>query len=623
MRSVLSFVCVLIAILVSAAFAAATPSSAQAVRIDVETEVLIGADATGVTRHTSRILVRSEAGIRTASHQIVTHQKVVEALEIAEAFTQKPDGRKVLVAQSAISTREVASDPGGGAVRESAATTVAFPDVAVGDTLVLTTVRRQLRPVFPGHFAYNSVFPRNQPWGNVSQTFVAPNGIVLHVAMRGTSVSYASENSGESVRHRFTYAGAAAALAEEPGAVAAIDREPGFSISTFDSYEEFGALYWREAAPRVSASDRIRSLADELTYGLTSKRDEAEAIDRWMKRYVRHVGSEIMRTPWEPASADQILERRSGDCRDLAALASALLEARGIRAEHALINLGTSYELGRYPPGNLNHVILHLPDLGVYSDPSAAFTAFPVLPQELYDKPVLLVSKAGVRQARTPPLAASEHGLVTTSRIAIAADGSVSGSTTQAATGLFATALRTAALRIQASGPEKAAEALLKAQRTPGTGTFEVASPSELREPYTVKSTFTWTEKLAVPLRGNRRTPFGLPVHSRPGTFLLGPRIEARRDPFVCLAGRQVEEIEIEFAPELTLPRRLPVRSIETPLISFSSNNWLEGRTLKIKREFKSTVPGQACEPETAETLAKDMDRVLANVGGMLSFGNQ
>jgi hypothetical protein len=67
--------------------------------------------------------------------------------------------------------------------------------------------------------------------------------------------------------------------------------------------------------------------------------------------------------------------------------------------------------------------------------------------------------------------------------------------------------------------------------------------------------------------------------------------LPARRQPFVCLAGRQVEEIELAFAEGVPLPQKIDGRRIENRNFVYTSDYQLEGRALKVRREFVSRVP--------------------------------
>jgi tetratricopeptide (TPR) repeat protein len=119
--------------------------------------------------------------------------------------------------------------------------------------------------------------------------------------------------------------------------------------------------------------------------------------------------------------------------------------------------------------------------------------------------------------------------------------------------------------------------------------------------------------------------PFGLSTRVRPGGFLLGRRFAGRKLPFVCFAGRQVEEIDVTFADGVPFPVALPTkgRKIEERLFTYTSEYKLEGRTLKIHREFVSRVASQVCAPEVETAVASAMRTIGADFDTRIRFPAQ
>src|SRR5207248_5115493 len=97
----------------------------------------------------------------------------------------------------------------------------------------------------------------------------------------------------------------------------------------------------------------------------------------------------------------------------------------------------------------LNHVILYLPELDLYADPTVTQSAFGVLAPEAYDKPVVRVSAAGATLARTPAMTAQHHTYHVRTVINVAADGAVSGRSEESGTGVFGIVLRSVAGAVQ------------------------------------------------------------------------------------------------------------------------------------------------------------------------------
>src|SRR5262249_53504107 len=258
-----------------------------------------------------------------------------------------------------------------------------------------------------------------------------------------------------------------------------------------------------------------------------------------------------------------------GDCKDQVTLMTALLAAKGIASEQVLINGGDVHTLDLPPTlAALNHVMIYLPEFEVYDDPTASFSSFGVL-SDTYDKPAIHLSANGVRVARTPVMRAADHTLITQTKVTIAANGTMSGETKQSATGMFAALARVVASAIESNGPETIAERQLQGFGTPGKGRYEVESPHNLAEPYVVKGRSTWNERFAAPPAGRKAIPVGMPILGRPGDFLLGTRLQGRKLPFACLAGRQVEEIDVTLGEDKPLNLGVQGRKIANRLFTY------------------------------------------------------
>ncbi len=600
-------------------------TDARAINFETVSHVIVRPDRTHQNTHTVRLRINQESAIATAGQVTLNYTEGMETLTVTEAYTLKPDGRRIPLDPATILTRDAASGLGAVYLRDAKTKTLIFPQVEVADTLVYTSIKDVTQASFEGQFNYGWVFNRAQPWTGAMHTIELPASMTLNIALRGADphngLTHVREVTGDTTRHVISFKPQADSMREEAGAVSVSDREPGFTLTTLPDFKALADIYWRDAAPKAAVTAEIQALAAEITRGQSQLRGKVDAIDRWLKRNVRYVAVYLGRERWIPHPASVVLVNRYGDCKDMAVLMTALLQAAGVTSEHVLINLGTAYTLPELPSGPLNHVIVYVPDAGLYLDPTATLSTVGMLSGQTYDKPAVHVSDAGARLARTPAMVAAEHVTGAKTVAFVDTDGGVNGVTTQTATGIFASSARAAYLRFQGQGFQRAAEGQLQAIGTAGSGTFEATSPSELREPYVVKATFKYNAKMALPLSGNRRMPVGLPVHARPGTFLFGTRSPDRKHAFVCLGGTQMEELELTFADGLTLPRVPLARTIETNAFRYSATYGLDGRTFKMKRTFESRVNGQVCPAELEAEIGRPLQDVQESLGTVLVFG--
>ena len=602
---------------------APTAQSTQApYTLQFEARLIVRADRTAIDVFTQRLKILTPSVIATASQQQLTFVEGMETLETLEAFTEKNDGTKVPVGQTNVITRDAASGLQATYMRDQKQRTVIFQDVQVGDTLVMTHRREMRQSLFPGHLSFSYIFPPSPPFSSAQMIVEAPNDIDLQVKAIGTGLTDKVEDSDGIRRHTVSLQ-PQTSLPEEAGAVAPIERGPVLLISTFKSYEEIGLAYAAAALSKSVATPEIAALADEITKGIENRRQQAAAIDAWMKKNIRYVAVFLSLGRIVPNDAAIVLRNKFGDCKDKVTLMSALLAAKGIASEAVLINFGNAYTLPEPPTMvALNHVMLYLPEFDVYDDPTASFSAFSVLAAQTYDKPVVRVGTSGATLARTPAMKPEDHTIHASTIINVAADGTVTGQTEESSIGIFGHSLQFVSANVQNLGHEVAAQRQLQAYNTPGTGRFDLGNSAEKTDPVTMKSWFTLTERFKPPTTGARTAiSFGMPLMVRPGNSLLGARLNGRRSAFICYAGRQTEDIDATFDQSLPMPVALAPLSIDNPAFTYRATFKIEGRTLRTHREFVSRVAGQVCAPELEAKIAGDMNAVGINVNSSYSFG--
>ncbi len=578
-----------------------------------EIEVTIAPDGTAQEVRTRRIKVLTDAGRKAMAKQAVVYRSALQTVAVVEAYTEKRDGLRFYVDRGAILTRDVnANDVDSHDVKTR---TLIFPNVAVGDTIVFTVRKETKKPIFPGQYA--EIFPAENFVADTVRV-IAPKDLWLNVAASGEDYEHRVIYDENTVTHIVTHPAnpAGAPRPNENGAIAPSQSDyPHVLVSTFKDYWAIGRAEWALAKSRIEATPEITALANEITTGLTGHRAQAEAIDHWVKRNIRYVALEAGLDSMVPHRASAILRMRYGDCKDHAVLMASLLAVKGIASELVLIRVGNSYALPEPPyPGAFNHMMIYLPEFGMYDDPTALTAGFGMLMSPAYDQPTVRVSAKTIVVGRTPVMRANDHVAINHTSIMIAADGAVSGSTTETTTGVFAASARSRMTDIiDNKGLDDGAVTELRANGNPGAGLFEVDPEMNLAEPFVVKGNFDLgrvklTSGMTLPV------PVGLALMQRPGSILLGQRMASRHLPFVCLSGRQVEEIEITFAEGLPLPKPLPARKVANASFTFTATTKLENRTITVRREFIAHVPGQICAAEREGEIAHAMQDVIGTL---------
>jgi len=238
------------------------------------------------------------------------------------------------------------------------------------------------------------------------------------------------------------------------------------------------------AAGKAAVTPRIQALADEITAGISDRRDQAHRIYDWVSKHIRYVAVFLGNGGYEPHEAIKILENGYGDCKDHVVLLEALLKAKGIASLPVLIDSGNRYRAPETAtPAAFNHVISFLPEFDLYVDSTAGVAPFGILPVTEYGKRVALATEPGGSLTMLPLVVAEddEEKLQTTAQLM--ADGTVSGKSTTGASGPFGIKLRGLAASVEVGGPERWAQSYFKSLGWRGKASFQFDPPRDRLAP--------------------------------------------------------------------------------------------------------------------------------------------
>ncbi|MCS0580996.1 DUF3857 domain-containing protein [Massilia pinisoli] len=308
----------------------------------------------------------------------IRYDGVRDALVAVDAYTQKPDGRRIPA-------------PAGSPDHGAGAHIVAFADAAPGDRLVLHYVVRRHAPPFPGQFDDLAVISPHVH-RNTLLIYDMPAAMPLHADAVGfVQVPGASPPGRRRYQWRYVNGGDPRT---EPDAVSIVDDGPRLAVSTFADYAAFAAAARAATAGKSLPSPAIAALAHRLTAGLPDVRARVPALSEWVRRVEGNA---------TPRAADAMPDLRRGDREDHAALLQALLAAVDIVSTRALVNGGNAYTLPDAPVRDvLDHAILYVPALDLFIDPTTDGVRAGNLPPALLGKPALLLTSGTF--AMTPVL---------------------------------------------------------------------------------------------------------------------------------------------------------------------------------------------------------------------------
>jgi transglutaminase-like putative cysteine protease len=517
-----------------------------------------------------------------------------------EAWTITRDGTRHVVPADRILTQSNARSESESMFSDRQALIVIFPKVGVGSQLHVRTLRTRAQPVFPGHVSRLLWWSPHMPHEEVAVDVLLDAGVDLKMAtrdasgqLRGGRVASQPGDPAGSSRYRYTYAHPGAAP-KFPDQVDTMHYAPTLVLGTFGSWAEVARAYRARAKPKVTPD--IRATALEIVQGARSLAQRAERLHHWMARNIRYVSVTVGDGGLIPHDAQRVLDNGYGDCKDKAMLLEALLAAVGIEAGPVLVNTEANYELPPQPtPFAFNHVIVHVPALNLYLDPTHSYTRAGTLPPYLMGKPVLLVREG--RVARIPhmnPAIDHSRSQLTAGMIA---SGAILGHARAQMRGALEVNSRTLVARaLEDDGESTFVERLLARQFEPGSGSIH-ASPDELEHEWVIETTFELEPQLNLPGPGALRIPLAL----APGRILALTRRHGyanRQQPFVCESARHEEVVTLDFPEGTTIAALPPAVDFQKAGITYRSRYELKGRTLTATRTYVAKWPGPICEPK-------------------------
>jgi transglutaminase-like putative cysteine protease len=535
------------------------------------------------------------AGVDQVAERYVWFDKDAETITDLSAETIGPDDTVHPVGPEGIRDVQEPRPTGAPTFDDGVLRTVIFPGVQPGSRVHLSFGKRRTKPLAGGAFAY-SVEPTGEPVEFQRLIFDLPADLPLHADARGY-VALPPVTSNGRTRYTFDYRhGPYAPL--EPGAVAYANWGDRLMVTTLPDYAALAERY-RDAAADPSATDpSIAALARALTAGASDPREAAARIYDWMRFNIRYVALFIGDSATVPHRAVDILRNRYGDCKDHVALFTALLAAAGIRAEAALVNIGSVYTLPGVPgygDAAINHVIAWLPDLGLFADTSSGGVAFGYLPAGVMDRPALLVddgvlvrTPATQRRARSARLA-----------IGVGGDGDATYSYYVEDDGAGAELERNTFRRATREASQQLATQRLRQTGLSGTAHIATSAPEVTSGPFstTTEGTldhFVWPDgTTALPALSSLSGGIATQVDY----WLAQPR---RTQPWTCVGGEFDESAQIHLPANVRVtdvPHDASVQGAADGPLAYTARYVFDpaSHTVQIERRLAARFGHQMC----------------------------
>jgi transglutaminase-like putative cysteine protease len=571
----------------------------------------VNADGSYVeTQIWSRTILKENA-LETGKKGSVTFSTSVAKGEILEACTLKKSGQRINAPkdsyQVSINDGYKNASP---LYSDETTITVVFPDLAVGDSMVFSSRVTNSEGMFPNQFSILHFFSRFTAYDDVSIEITAPAAMNLkHQSYFLTVLKPVIKEGKQTLRWTYWNKTPEKWTSADNG-ISVVGDDPSLYVSTFKGYKEITEAYGVRATPKAAVTDRVKQLASDIAADRTTPEMQAHALYDWVAKNISYGGNCIGIGAVVPRDMNVVLDNKLGDCKDHATLLQALLAARNIESEQALINAGDLYQLSGIPVVSaINHVINFIPSLNLFLDSTSSNTPFGMLPVSLGEKPVLLVSHYREGQ-KTPSSAQYGHEQIMRTNIRINANGSAGGKTDLILKGLPAIEARAIMRLIPREQEEYVAKKLLEYQGTHGSATLQKDDPTALLDTYKLSISFNLEDFVTV------GTATGIPVKPVVMTFLpiagfLKNAYEpSPKKPQICCGGMSIEEYVLEFPETLKIVAVPKDFELSTPIVDYRATYRKSANTLTIRRELKDKTATNVC----SAVFAADYKKIMLSI---------
>lgn len=376
----------------------------------------------------------------------VVYHSYFHTLEDLEARTLVPDGKSGYKTVKATDQKTTHATSDAVFYDDSKQTTVTFPGLVPGARTRLQhdLVHNDLHLLTPAHFA------SYLPIVKARYTITAPRDVKLRFTVRGNEkgIIRRREESGKGGTTNYVFEATDVPRLESfpsapspayymPQVIVQVEgfTAPGaseptpFLSNTADLYRYY---YGFIRDINNKPDDSVRVLAHALIQGATTDRDKAARIYPWVQEHVRYVAFEDGTGGFIPREAGAVCARRYGDCKDMSSLLVSLCQAAGLDAHYTWIGTrALPYSYAEVPlPLADNHMIcaVRLDGQWTFLDGTDPDLPFGLPPAALQGKEALIgVDSTRYEVMKVPETNASENTVVDSTRLAIGADGNLTG----------------------------------------------------------------------------------------------------------------------------------------------------------------------------------------------------
>ena len=389
----------------------------------------------------------TEAGRKSLRDMRFGFNNAYSVRSVEQAAVVKPDGRRITVDLKKHSSVAISSHSMGSNIftPTSKVVSLEFPELEVGDAVMVTLRNKSFKTPFPGIFSDNFLLQSDAPVLLAEVTVDAPEALPLRsIAVKdpveGTVDRRPDERKAGRIIYRWTAENIPQVLPEPDmpplGGVA-----QRLLVSTAGDWKEISRWYYELCRPRLDAvDDAMKAEVAKLVSGKKTDAEKAMALFQFVSQTVRYTGvnNEDKAPGFEPHDVRDTFRQRHGVCRDKAALLTAMLNLAGLKAYMTLFHSGQPAVDAEVPASRFNHAVVAwetTPGKYQLMDPTFETTK-EFFPAYMANQSYLVARPEGETLLRSPSPDAARNALVVTTEAAFDQTGALEGKSTLDFTGV-------------------------------------------------------------------------------------------------------------------------------------------------------------------------------------------
>jgi tetratricopeptide (TPR) repeat protein/transglutaminase-like putative cysteine protease len=470
---------------------------------------------------------------------------------------------------------------------------VAFPSLAPGDTIDISYrtedyPRGGLAGKFWGQWTFNQT---NQPVKLSRYVLVTPPDMAVNFrGHNGLSDPTTQEKEGWRVRE--WREADLVALKDEIMTTPEHDRQRWLDISTIGSWKDMVAWYQDISNPRCIPDSVVKAKAEELTKNATTEREKIQAVVSYVAQKIEYQTTPFRLSAFVPTEGRQVLRDSYGDCKDKAALVTAMLAHLGIRSNMVLISPRSEGVTPYLPSPRFSHAIavVQTTDGPLWVDATADQLEFGAFPDPDQGVPALIIDDATTDLTLTPTTGPEGSVLGDEYKGSLGADGTFKGDVRILFTGGMAWSLRSQLRQVPGSRMDDVLKQV--GQQFIENSRVNKAVLNKLEDPNTplTMDFGVEAESFAQPA-GNLlilKFPWSRAMVTRSNDMLLAEK--ERKQPIeIDMKGVQRTAVRYELPAGYTPQSLKPEVKGDTPFGSYRFSYKVEGGVLIAEREVKYT----------------------------------